>query len=171
MNKIMVAADEIDEIVKKLAAKISKDYAGKTVVFVGILKGVFRFYSDLVKYISDDVKILVNFISASSYRDKIESSGEVKVIQIEPISVEGKDVLLVDDILDTGFTLKRLKDLYAAYGANSVKVCVLLDKPSRRVEDIKANYVGKAIENKFVFGYGLDVDEEFRQYNDILYRE
>lgn len=154
--EILLAEDEIAARVRELGEQISRDYEGKDLLLVGILKGAFVFLSDLVRNIS--IPVSVDFVALSSYGGGTSSSGIVKVTKDLDVSVEGRHVLIVEDIVDTGWTLKMsyLAENLRAGNAASVRVCTLLDKPSRRQVDIELDYVGFVIPNKFVVGYGLD---------------
>lgn len=159
-EKILVSENELKEMNARLGAQISKDYRGKELVVVGVLKGCVFFLTDLVRNI--DLPLQLDFIVASSYYENAESSGKVNVSKDISINVAGKDVLIVEDILDTGRTLFHVKDMFKNRGANSVKIAALLDKPARRTADIKADYVGMDIPDEFVVGYGLDYNQKYR---------
>lgn len=155
----LISEEQIQKKVKELAYKISADYANKDLLAIGVLKGSFMFFSDLIRYIQTPLK--VDFIIASSYI-KDSSSGEVKIHYFPREEIQGKDVLLVDDIIDTGISLKVLREKILSMNPASLKICVFLDKTERRVVDVPVNYVGFKIPNKFVVGYGLDYREMFR---------
>ena len=167
---ILYSAEEIDEKVKELGRQISKDYRGKKITVVGILKGSFVFMADLIRAI--DAEIEVDFMEASSYGDSTKSSGNVKIRKDMDSSPVGKNILIVEDIIDTGNTLKYLRDTYLA-GKNpaSVKIVTMLDKPARRTSEIEADYTGFSIEDLFVIGYGLDYAQKFRELPYIAYLE
>ena len=156
--EILIAEEQIAARVRELGKQISRDYEGKELLLVGVLKGAFVFLSDLVRNIS--IPVCVDFVAVSSYGDATSSSGIVKVTKDLDADVEGKHVLIVEDIVDTGWTLKMsyLTESLRAGKAASVRVCTLLDKPSRRKVDIKLDYVGFEVPNRFVVGYGLDCD-------------
>ena len=162
IKKILVSKEELDEICSNLGKQISKDYEGKNLLLVSILKGSIMFMSDLMKYITVDCQI--DFMSLSSYGNSTTSSTRVKVNKDLDISPEGFDVLIVEDILDSGRTLDYvINNLLNTRAPASVKICTLLDKPSRRVVDtIKADYVGTEVPDAFVVGYGLDYGEKYR---------
>lgn len=165
---ILLTEEQIKERVKEIGKQISEDYKGENILVVGVLKGSFVFMSDLVRAIDGDVSI--DFIVASSYGDSIETSGSVEIKKDLDRSPAGKNVLIVEDIIDSGVTLKYLKDHYfAGKGAASVKVCTLLDKPARRKTDVIPDYSGFTVEDKFIIGYGLDYAEQFRQLPHITY--
>ena len=164
----LLAEDEIKHRIKELGAEISRDYQGKDVLVVGVLKGSFIFMSDLVRAIDGDVR--VDFLVASSYGNATETSGAVEIKKDLDQSPMGKNILIVEDIIDSGVTLKYLKDFYfAGKGAESVKICTLLDKPARRRTDVVPDYVGFTVDDKFIIGYGLDYMEQFRQLPYISY--
>ena len=162
IEEILLAEDEIAARVREIGEQISRDYEGKELLLVGILKGAFVFLSDLVRNIS--IPVSVDFVALSSYGDGTSSSGIVKVTKDLDVSVEGRHVLIIEDIVDTGWTLKMsyLAENLRAGKAASVRVCTLLDKPSRRQVDIELDYVGFVIPNKFVVGYGLDFNGLYR---------
>ncbi|MCK9444250.1 MAG: hypoxanthine phosphoribosyltransferase [Tissierellaceae bacterium] len=157
IKEILVEEKSIEEKVKELGAKITEDYQGKNLLLVGILKGAFIFMSDLARNIN--MQVGIDFMAVSSYGRTSSSTGEVRIIKDLDFSVENKDVLIVEDIIDTGYTLAYLTDNLRKRGANSVKVCALLDKPERRKVDVAVDYLGFAIPDEFVVGYGLDYAE------------
>ncbi len=159
IGKPLLAVEQIQNKVKEIAAKISGDYEGKEIVSVGILKGAFMFFSDLVKLIQ--VPMIIDFIIASSYTEA-ESSGIVNVHSDLRENIRGKHVLLIEDIIDSGNSLNYIRDLLLKRNPASLKTCVLLDKRSRRTVDVPLDYVGFEIPNEFVVGYGLDYDNKFR---------
>lgn len=160
IKEVLVTSEEIQNKVKELAEKINCDYKNKNLVVVGVLKGAAVFMSDLIKNI--DVPLTIDFIAVSSYGSSTESSGVVKLIKDLEESIEGKDVLIVEDIIDTGLTLSYLVENLKSRGPNSVRICSLLDKPERRKVDVKVDYVGFKIPDKFVVGYGIDFAEKYR---------
>ncbi len=158
IKKISVSEKNIKSIVEELGSKISKDFSGKNPMFLGLLKGCIPFMSDLLKHVTIDCTI--DYMKVSSY-DGTSSTGNIVVKSVMPM-VEGKDIILVDDILDTGRTLDAVRKLLIKNGAKSVTLCVLLDKPEGRVVDITPAYVGGLVPNEFVVGYGLDYNEKYR---------
>ena len=160
IEKILFTEEQIAAKTKELASKITEDFRDKDFVVVTILKGGFIFSSDLVRCIDLDVNI--NFMVASSYADKTESSGNVKIVKDIDLDVTNRSVLIVEDIVDSGRTLSKLKKLFLERGANEVKICTILDKPSRRVAEIDIDYLGFEIPDEFVVGYGLDYAEKYR---------
>jgi len=158
--KVLYSEEEIDRRIRELGEEISRDYEGKEITLICILKGASFFACELAKRITCPLKM--EFMRCSSYGDDTESSGEVKIILDVDAPLATKDVLVVEDIVDTGRTLAALKDSLKSRGANSVKLCSLLDKPDRRVVDIKADYTGYEIPDRFVVGYGLDYAQKYR---------
>ena len=159
IGKPLFTVEQIQARVRELAGKISSDYAGKDLLVVGILKGAFMFMADLVKSIQ--IPLTVDFVVASSYI-RTDTTGEVKLHCDLKETLKGRDVLLVEDIADTGITLNYIKERLLEKGAKSVKVCVFLDKKERRIADIPLDYAGFAIPNVYVVGYGLDYENKFR---------
>ena len=160
-KKIIVSEDEIKGIICRIASDINKNYAGKKLLVCGILKGAFIFMSDLIRQIT--IPLELTFIKASSYGYGSVSLGEVKVIEYSDLGDYNKfNILVVDDILDSGNTLCFLKDYLRNKGFENIEFCTLLDKPERREKEIYVKYIGKQIENEFVVGYGLDFAEKYR---------
>ena len=159
IERILVAEDEIKEICKKLGQQISKDYAGKKPLLVGILKGSVVFMADLMRHITCDCEI--DFMAVSSYSGT-ETTGVVQFKKDMDVSPEGRDIILVEDILDSGVTLSYLKKMLMQRNAKSLAICAFLDKPTNHRVEIEAEYVGKAIPDEFVIGYGLDYNEKYR---------
>ena len=158
--KVLLSEEEVDSRIKQIAAKVSKDYAGKEIHLICVLKGGVFFMCELAKRIT--VPVSMDFMSVSSYGDGTASSGVVKIAKDLDETLEGKDVLIVEDIIDSGRTLSHLKKLLGQRNPASLKICTLLDKPERRVVDVDVEYVGFQIEDKFVVGYGLDYDQQYR---------
>ncbi|MCR8969673.1 hypoxanthine phosphoribosyltransferase [Facklamia sp. 7083-14-GEN3] len=159
--KVLVTEEELRATVQRLGKEITANYQGKEVLVVGILRGAALFMADLIRQM--DCYVEIDFMDVSSYGSATESSGEVKIIKDLNSSVEGKDILIVEDIIDTGRTLKYIIDLLNFRKANSIKICSLLDKAERRIEaDVKVDYVGVEVPNEFVVGYGLDYDQKYR---------
>jgi hypoxanthine phosphoribosyltransferase len=159
IGKPFLTVDQIQKKNTELANKISKDYEGKNLLAVGILKGAFIFFSDIVKMIQ--TPLYVDFIIASSYL-KSDTSGEVKIFYDIREDVTDKDVLLIEDMVDTGITLNYIRERVLLKDPKSLKICAFLDKKGRRQVDIQLDYVGYEIPNDFVVGYGLDYDNKFR---------
>ncbi|MCP4177384.1 MAG: hypoxanthine phosphoribosyltransferase [bacterium] len=157
--QVLVSEKKIEERIKILGQQLTEDYRGKNFTIICVLKGCIPFVADLIRHIPIPFKIDV--VHASSYVDK-ESSGTVKILSQQVLDLKGRDVLIVDDILDTGRTMVKIKQAFEEYQPNIIKTCVLLDKPSRRTENITADYIGFEIPNAFVVGYGLDYNEYYR---------
>lgn len=171
IKKILVSHDEITEAAKKLGAQLTKDYAGKNPILIGILKGSIPFMAELVKHI--DTHIEMDFMMVSSYHGGTASSGVINIKQDVTQDIKGRHVLFVEDIIDTGQTLKSLRDMFKAREAASVSIATLLDKPEGRVVEIEADYTCFTIPNEFVVGYGLDYKENYRNlpYVGVLKEE
>jgi len=163
--KLLLNRDQIRRRVKELAEQISRDYRGREILFICVLKGAFVFLSDLMRHIDSPVQ--VDFVGLASYGSEMVSSGQVRVTRESTIPVEDKDVIIVEDIIDTGRTMKFLAHELRSRRPRSLKICCLLDKKSRREVEFDADYVGFDIEDLFVVGYGLDVNEQFRNLPDI----
>ena len=159
VEKILITSEEIADRCRELGELITHDYKDNPPVLVALLKGSIPFLAELMKYIDLDVEI--DFMDVTSYSGT-ESSGDVRILKDTEGSVQGKDILLIEDIVDTGRTLVTVKDLLYSKGARSVAVATLLDKPDRRVVEIHAEYVGFEIPNEFVIGFGLDFNQRFR---------
>lgn len=157
---ILISQGELQKRVKELAKEISRDYEGRDLLLIGVLKGSFMFLADLIREL--DYRVAVDFMGTFSYGASTESSGEVRITKDLEQSVSGRHVLLVEDIVDTGLTLRYLVDTLRARQPASLKVCALLDKPARRRVRTGLDYYGFIIPNAFVVGYGLDYREEYR---------
>ena len=170
VEKVLISEDEIRERCREIGAQISADYEGKYPIIVGLLKGSVPFMAELIKNIT--VECEIDFMAVSSYSG-VESMGDVKIVKDLDRSIRGLDVLVVEDIVDTGKTLQKVKELLYSKGANDVKIVSLLDKPDRRIVDIEAEYVGFTIPNEFVIGFGLDFDQKYRNlpYVGVLKEE
>jgi len=166
---ILFRREEIEATVKRLAAEIKQDYQGKHPLLLGILKGSFMFMADLIRLLNFPLE--VEFIRLSSYRGSRESSGRIKVVQGLRSPVKGRDVLVIEDIVDTGLTISFLLDYLWKRKPASLKLCALTDKPSRRQVPVTINYLGVTVPNKFIVGYGIDWDEQFRNLPDICVLE
>ncbi len=165
LEKILVTREEIAQAVKALGKRITEDYQGKSPVVIGILKGAVVFYSDLIREI--DLPLQTEFMSVSSYGNATHTTGVVKVNLDLKLDIAGRDLLIVEDIVDSGMTLHYLKQHLADRGAASIRICTLLDKPARRRVDLKADYFCFTIPDEFVVGYGLDYAEKYRNLPDI----
>ncbi len=158
--KVLISREEIEQRIAELAAEINRDYAeSEKLVAVGVLKGSVFFLVDLLKHL--EVPVAVDFFQTSSYGNSTEA-GEVRIRKDLDLSVRGADVLLIEDIVDTGYTLRTILDLLKFRGARTVRLCALLDKPSRRRVEVPIDYKGFSIEDHFVIGYGLDYAEHYR---------
>jgi len=163
--EVLFTSEEIKREVARLAHEISRDYRGRSPLLVGILKGSFVFLADLIRMM--DIPVEVDFVILSSYGSGTESSGEVKVIHGLEQSIEGKDVIIVEDIVDSGITLSHFMDDLRTRNPASLKLCVLVDKTARREKDIQIDYMGMQVHDEFVVGYGIDCDEQYRYLPDI----
>lgn len=171
VDKVLLSENDIKEIVSNLGKKISEDYKDKNLLMVSILKGAVVFMSDLMRSITVPCKI--DFMSVSSYNNDVKSSGVVKIIKDMDVPIEGYDLLVVEDILDSGMTLSYIIKLLSSRNPRSIKICTLLDKPSRRKVNIDIDYVGCVIPDEFIIGYGLDYAEKYRNlpFIGVLKRE
>ncbi len=160
IEKILLSEEEIAAKVKELGAQIAKDYADKNPLIVSVLRGSFVFMADLVRAI--DVPCTVDFMSVSSYGSGTTSSGEVKITKDFDVSIEGRHLIIVEDILDSGRTLSYLMKTLKARGAASIALCTFLDKPERRVVPVEVAYKGFTVPDAFIVGYGLDYDQRYR---------
>ena len=159
--RVLIPEEELYKRVKEMAAQINEEYAGKSVHLVCILKGSVFFTCELAKHLT--VPVTLDFMSVSSYGDNFVSSGRVKIIKDLDEPVEGRDVIVIEDIIDSGNTLSRLLQLFESRNPKTLTLCTLLDKPDRRVaKDVKVDYTGFVIPDKFVVGYGLDWDQRYR---------
>ncbi len=160
ISEVLLSEEQISQIVKRLGKQITEDYKGKNLLVVSVLKGSIMFMADLLREIKVHCKI--DFMAVSSYGSSTESSGSVKIIKDLNIDLSGYDILVVEDILDSGVTLSNLREMLMLRKPASFRICTFLDKPDRRRADIKADYVGALIPDAFVVGYGLDYDEKYR---------
>lgn len=160
ISKVLYSEEHIAEIVKELGAKISEDYKDKNLLMVSVLKGSVVFMSDLMRAVT--IPCEIDFMAVSSYGDKTKSSGTVRILKDLDRDISGYDVLLVEDILDSGKTLNYLMDVLYARNPASIRICTLFDKPDRREVDIYADYKGLLVPDEFIVGYGLDFAEKYR---------
>lgn len=168
LDKILIPREKIAERVKEIAAQIAQDNGkDKSVVFVGILTGASVFLTDLAREMPEDIDVRIDFMSVASYGDSTKSSGVVRIYHDLKQSIEGKNVIVIEDIIDTGLTLAHLLDILKARNPASLKVCVLLDKYERRKTEVKVDYCGFRIPDEFVVGYGLDYASKWRHLKDI----
>ena len=163
--RVLITRDQIARRVTEMAAEITRDFAGQSIVFVGILKGASIFLSDLARQVQLDATF--DFISVASYGAGTKTSGEVRLNKDVDSSMADRNIILVEDILDTGLTLSYLRKLFLAHQPRSLKIATLLDKASRRIEPVPADYIGFTIPDEFVVGYGMDYAERYRNLPDI----
>jgi hypoxanthine phosphoribosyltransferase len=164
--KVLLSADAIRSRVEELGREITADYAGRPPHLVGVLKGACTFLTDLARTI--ELPVTLDYIAVSSYGAASKTSGEVKLVKDLDQSLEGRDLLVVEDIVDTGLTLNYLLNILRARGPASLKVAALLSKPSRRLVETPVDYIGFSIDDHFVVGYGLDYNEKYRNLRDIV---
>jgi hypoxanthine phosphoribosyltransferase len=162
-----VSQEQIASIVQRLADQISKDYSERELVLVCILKGAFMFLSDLIRRLK--IPAQIDFVRLASYGAGMETSGIIEITKDIEIPIEGKDVLIIEDIIDSGRTLQFLKDRLSLANPRSVKICALLDKKVRREVEMEADYLGIEVDNVFIVGYGIDFDENYRHLPEIYY--
>lgn len=171
IQSVLFSEEELAQRVKELGAQIEKDYAGKDLVLASVLRGSYIFMADLTRAI--DLQMTVDFMAVSSYGSGTSSSGQVEIKKDLSDSIEGKHLVIVEDILDSGNTLYYLMDILRVRKPASIQICTLLDKPERRKKPIKADYIGFSVPDAFVVGYGLDYDEKYRNlpYIGVLKEE
>lgn len=160
VKEILYSEAALSERVNELAQEIQSDYTGKELLVIGVLKGASIFMGDLIRKI--ELPIQIDFIAASSYGSSTESSGVVKIVKDLDYSIEGKHVLIIEDIIDTGLTLKYLEENFLSRKPASLEICTLLDKPERRKVEIGVKYIGYKIPDEFIVGYGIDFAERYR---------
>jgi hypoxanthine phosphoribosyltransferase len=164
--KVLISNEEIENKLKELGEIITKDYKDKKdILMIGVLKGAIVFMADLIRHI--DLPIQIDFMAVSSYGSSTKSSGVVRILKDLEENVEGKNIIIVEDIMDSGLTLSYLYKILMSRKPSSIKICALLDKPSRRKVDIDLDYLGFEIPDYFVVGYGLDYNEKYRNMRDI----
>lgn len=171
IKKVLFSEEDVLIKCRELGAQLTKDYAGKNPLLVGVLKGAVPFMAELIKHI--DTHVEMDFMVVSSYHGGTSSSGEVKILKDVDTNIEGRDVIFIEDIIDTGRTLLYLRDMFKYRKANSVKIATLFDKPEGRVVDIDADYVCYNVPNEFIVGFGLDYNENYRNlpYVGVLKEE
>lgn len=171
VEEILIDQETLQNRIKQLGEKISKDYAGKDLILICVLKGAILFMADLAQNI--DIPLEMDFMDVSSYGDSAQSSGVVKIIKDLDTNIEGRDLLIVEDIVDSGLTLSYLVDLLKGREVKSLKICSLLDKPTGRIGQVEIDYTGFEVPDAFVVGYGLDYAEKYRNlpYIGILKEE
>jgi len=167
--RVLIGRERIAAKVAEMGQRISQDYAGEPIVLIGVLKGATIFLADLARQITLDVSF--DFIAVSSYGNAKQQSGEVRLVKDVDCSMEGRNIILVEDILDTGLTLTYIQSMLRGHQPKSLKIAALLDKASRRIEPIRGDYVGFEIPDEFVVGYGLDFAEHYRNLPDICVLE
>jgi hypoxanthine phosphoribosyltransferase len=167
--KILLRHSAIQKRLKEVAREITRDFKGERLHLIGVLKGACIFLSDLVREI--DLEVSIDFMAVASYGKGKQSSGQVRVLKDLDSSIEGLNVILVEDILDTGLTLNYLRRILLQRKPKILRIAALLDKPSRRIQEVKADYVGFTIPNEFVVGYGLDYAERYRNLKDVCILE
>jgi hypoxanthine phosphoribosyltransferase len=165
-SELLLSRDAIDRRVRELAAEISADYRGRSPHLIGVLKGAWVFMADLIRHLKLD-EVTVDFLGIASYGPAAQSGGQVRITKDLDVSIEGREVLIVEDVLDSGRTVQYLMDLLDARKPQSLKLVTLLDKTSARVVPVKADYSGFEIPDVFVVGYGLDFDQRHRHFPDI----
>ena len=159
-TEVLISREQLADKVAELGAKISEDYKGEELFLIGILKGSVPFMADLMRAITLDVEM--DFMSVSSYGSGTKTSGVVRILKDLDSDIAGKNVLIVEDIIDSGLTLAYLKEYLAKRNPKSIKIVTMLSKPARRKADIEADYTGFVVEDKFIVGYGLDIDQKYR---------
>lgn len=162
---LLYSRDEIARRVQELAAAISADYVGSDLVLIGILRGAFVFLADLIRNLT--IPVTIDFIGAVSYGCRSETSGQVTITKDIQVPIAGREVLLVEDIEDTGITLQSILEVLERYGPQSIRVCTLIDKKERRLADVKVDYVGFEVPRGFIVGYGIDYADQYRYLPDI----
>ncbi len=165
IDKVLITQEELDKRVQELGEQISRDYKDKNLLMVSVLKGSVVFMADLMRAIS--IPAAIDFMAVSSYGSGVKTSGVVRILKDLDSPIEGKDLLVVEDILDSGVTLNYLRELLRERGPASIKIVTLLDKPERRTADVVADYTGFTVPDEFVVGYGLDYDEHYRNLSFV----
>jgi len=163
-DEVLVSHEEIEQMLDRLSGELNRDYNGQTLIVVGILTGAFIFTADLVRRL--EMPVIVDFMQVSSYVGEV-SSGELKIKKDMSYDIKDMNVLIVEDIIDTGRTLALLKEQLLKREPKSLKICTAFDKPSRRVNDLKPDYNGITVPDEFIVGYGLDLDGKYRDFDDI----
>lgn len=166
---VLLTQEQIWQRAVELGKQISEEFKGEELILVCTLKGAVMWTADLMKTITLDTQI--DFVQASSYGSGTVSSGKINIKKDLELDITGKNVLIIEDIIDTGNTLSRLKEYFLSKNPKSVKICTLLDKPSRRIADVQGDYIGFEVEDLFVIGYGLDFDQKYRNLPYISYLE
>jgi hypoxanthine phosphoribosyltransferase len=167
LGDVLVSHEEIQRRIVELGRQISTDYSGQSLTVIGILKGSFIFVADLVRQISPEIPLEMDFMAVSSYGDSTSSSGTIRVEKDAEVEIDGRNIIIVEDIVDTGLTLLHVHNILSQRGARSLKVATLLEKPGRRKYERQLEYVGFQIPNRFVVGYGLDYAQLYRNLPEI----
>ena len=165
IDRVLIDRDAIAKRVKELGRQISEDYKGKSILMICILRGACVFFSDLVREI--DLEVHFDFMAVSSYGNSTRTTGEVKILKDTTEPLYGKDVIIVEDIVDSGITLKNLKQSLMTRKPNSIKICTFLDKPARRQTELVPDYCGFTVPNEFIIGYGMDYKEIYRNVPEV----
>lgn len=168
--KTLISEEKLNQRIKEIGKQITKDYRNEEIVIICVLKGAIYFTIDLTKHIESN-NLLLEFMQVSSYGNSKESSEEIKIKKDIDLDITGKNIIIVEDIIDSGLTMKKLKEYLLSKKPKTLKICTLLDKKERRKVQIEADYVGFEIPNKFVLGYGLDYEEYYRNLPYIAYSE
>lgn len=169
IGTVLITEEQIREKAREIGAQITKDYAGKEIILIGILRGAVPWMAEIMKRI--DLDMVIDFMAVSSYGAATKSSGVVKINKDLDVNIDGRDIIIVEDIVDSGVTLSYLEGYLQSRGAASIKLCSLLDKPEGRRVDIKADYVGFTVDDRFIVGYGLDYDQRYRNLPYITWLE
>ncbi len=165
--KILLKKEDIEEKIKLIANEINYDYQGKIPILICVLKGAFIFMSNLIHHLTIDIE--VDFIELSSYGNITKSSGKIKILKWLSLNIKDKDIIIIEDIIDTGITIHYLIKSLKKENPSSIKICSLTSKQSRRIKEIKIDYLGFEITNRFIVGYGLDYQEKYRNLSEIYY--
>ena len=169
IGTVLITEEQIQEKAKEIGAQITKDYAGKEIILIGILRGAVPWMAEVMKRIELDM--VIDFMAVSSYGAATKSSGVVKINKDLDVNIDGRDIIIVEDIVDSGVTLSYLEGYLQSRGAASIRLCSLLDKPEGRRVDIKADYVGFTVDDRVIVGYGLDYDQRYRNLPYITWLE
>jgi hypoxanthine phosphoribosyltransferase len=167
LGKVLISSEQIQARISDIGRQISQDYAGKSLTIVAILKGSFIFTSDLIRQIDSEIPVEIDFMAVSSYGSHTTSSGVIKIEKDVEVDIKGRDVIIVEDIVDTGLTLQHVRGLLSERGARSLRTATLLEKPGNSRHEQKVDYIGFQIDNHFVVGYGLDYAQRYRNLPDI----
>ena len=160
LSEILITKEQLDKRIAELGAEITEDFRGEELLLIGILKGSVLFMADLMRQI--DLDVTIDFMSVSSYEGSTKSTGVVRILKDLDSDIKGKNVIIVEDIIDSGLTLSYLKDYLLARSPACLRICTLLDKPARRKVDLRGDYVGFDVEDKFIVGYGIDIAQKYR---------